>query len=763
MSQSSGANKNPAFRPCRARVERGKRSRNGCSTCLSKKVKCDETRPHCARCVRLHLVCEWPAPRPSLASRRRGFGPIKTRDTGLWSPSSIMPREDDRASIGQTDDALTPVMQTSLPSPSVEDMLRSGYIITGSSGHSMATDENSLFLPPCNNTWQWVSPAVGSSLAETLLSGARTPANDRGSVDDPLNADSFELLRASMMGALLTATDLSFAYSTGANRALGSDDMQAVMFHCKVLAPLRSTRNWSCSAHTIFLNKAYNRDMALHFLLAVAHSELAIHYGQGPQAPQESREHFARGSQLLLQAHNPFASPDHVNMMLSFLYMYMFWMRRGHLDPSKLRDLSRAVLVYVRTCGLDTLCASDEFLSSEGASDGVINVSEQVLLARIITYLYDRDGFCCFFGCGGQFADYMNSIPQKRQRIWLRSRAAFFLPLSEVGYHEAGTEMEDAATLDVYFELLILHHENNSYSKASATQPTAVKSRLQRRLETIHSDQAALFHQVADQTHGSQCTLMTYVTATIFYALQIYFYRARQSSFGTRPIPFELQHALNSLVSAAYYATKAGQVQLLERFQWSLFIAGLEITDPVHQEWVGNTISDPAIREGFDCIRRIKQHSPASITMQKIRSLIDEVSPPTPGSAPHASINLANDMAPFNDYPRYQGVMILPTGKDRRHDKFSALSRLSLAPRVYLVPPQFFVYIKEHPSVPTVYHEQRHKGLSSTTMENNTIHTSGGVEEKKKNQSKMTADKEYGVTETLGSQGEKKLVRKIDL
>ncbi|KAL4990599.1 hypothetical protein BDW68DRAFT_194257 [Aspergillus falconensis] len=624
MGQSSGVSNDPAPRPRRARVERGKRSRNGCSTCLSKKVKCDENRPHCARCVRLHLVCEWPVPKPSLASRRRGFGPIKTRDAGLWSPSSIMPREDDRGSLDQTDEVLTPITQTGLPSPSVEDMLRSADFITGSSGHSMPTDENSLFLSPCDNNLQWVSPAASSSLAETPRSMARTPGNDEGRVDNPLNANSFELLRAPMMGLLLTATDLSFAYTTGESPALGSDDKQAVMFHCKVLAPLKSTRNWSCSAHTLFLNKVYNRNMALHFLLAVAHSELAIHYGQGPQAPKESREHFERGSQLLLQAHNPFACPDHVNMMLSFLYMYMFWMRRDHLDPTKLRDLSRAVLVYVRTYGLDTLCASDEVLYFEGASDGVITVSEQVLLARIITYLYDRDGFCCFFGCGGQFADYMNSIPQKRQRIWLRSRAAFFLPLGEVGYHKAGAEMEDAATLDVYFELIIFHQEINSYSQASAAQAIAMKSKLQRRLEAIYTDQAALFHQVADQTHGSQCTLMTYVTATFFYALQIYFYRARQSSFGTRPIPFELQNALNSLVSAAYYATQAGQVQLLERFQWSLFIAGLEVTDPVYQEWVGNNMSDPAIRKGFDCIQRIKRQSSGGMTMQKIRSLIDE-------------------------------------------------------------------------------------------------------------------------------------------
>lgn len=40
----------------------GPRSRNGCWTCRTKKVKCDEQRPNCHRCTRLRLLCDY-APR----------------------------------------------------------------------------------------------------------------------------------------------------------------------------------------------------------------------------------------------------------------------------------------------------------------------------------------------------------------------------------------------------------------------------------------------------------------------------------------------------------------------------------------------------------------------------------------------------------------------------------------------------------------------------------------------------------------------------
>lgn len=37
----------------------GPRSRKGCWTCRTKKVKCDETRPKCLRCIRLRLYCDY--------------------------------------------------------------------------------------------------------------------------------------------------------------------------------------------------------------------------------------------------------------------------------------------------------------------------------------------------------------------------------------------------------------------------------------------------------------------------------------------------------------------------------------------------------------------------------------------------------------------------------------------------------------------------------------------------------------------------------
>ncbi|KAJ6789436.1 hypothetical protein PWT90_00237 [Aphanocladium album] len=59
---SSASPTPPPTNATRVRVSGGRngpRSRKGCWTCRTKKVKCDETRPKCLRCIRLRLYCDY--------------------------------------------------------------------------------------------------------------------------------------------------------------------------------------------------------------------------------------------------------------------------------------------------------------------------------------------------------------------------------------------------------------------------------------------------------------------------------------------------------------------------------------------------------------------------------------------------------------------------------------------------------------------------------------------------------------------------------
>lgn len=75
-SQASGSQHSDAgsSNPNTGATRRPARSKNGCVTCRSRKVRCDETRPRCSHCFRLNLECRWRPP-ASPAVRRQAHTP----------------------------------------------------------------------------------------------------------------------------------------------------------------------------------------------------------------------------------------------------------------------------------------------------------------------------------------------------------------------------------------------------------------------------------------------------------------------------------------------------------------------------------------------------------------------------------------------------------------------------------------------------------------------------------------------------------------
>ncbi|CAH0025177.1 unnamed protein product [Clonostachys rhizophaga] len=576
----------------RRRVERGPRSRNGCRTCIIKKVKCDEQRPACERCIRLMLSCEWTLSKPSLASRRLGVGPIKRR--GHWKPQEILPKELENGEQ-QIDEIRAHHRHTPshfIDSPPREELSNHDAValVTASNDPSSTDDEVNL---PLFSIDLWRSDQF---LDDSTLH-----------IDPSLLVTNSDLTLFPVLTTdiLFSTTSLSFTSPLDPAPSIGCNDSQAVTFHRTILAPMKSTRVPSLSAHALFLDLAAHNRMALHFLLAFSYSELAIHHGFGHDPPVESYRHFQQGSCLFAQAIGP---SNHVAMMISLLYLYMFWMRRDPLDVAKLRELSNFILIYVKTFRLDDICA-DASNSTQ---------SEPVLISRIMTYIYDRDVFCGFFGSNMAFAGFVSENHEKRGRIWQLSRS----PLSSLNDHESSdfSKNQHSMILDAYFTLITIQHEINCYSQGSETQTLGMKLRIQQRLDQVRQEHSPLFALAAANCAQGASPLMGLVTLTFFHALEIYLYRSRDSALGQVPTPARVQAALSQLVTAAYYSMAAGPVQLLERFQWALLIAGIETQDPVHRDWLSASISDPAIRGVYHAVQAAK--GPTGISMRAIREVV---------------------------------------------------------------------------------------------------------------------------------------------
>lgn len=440
------------------------KSKVGCQTCLTKKVKCDEQRPNCGRCVRLKLECEWASSKPSLASRRRGFGPIKDRCS--WTPPTIVAKE-----IGEhTQNVPEPSSQSEASLDiQLDDALPDPLESPGSdiAGLSLVPAPMVPFAPIADLTNLVLLP-------EDAIDVGQEQQSHQDDIDLSTQLTLFPFPSFSLFSAL---SSISFTLPMDPAPSIGTSDSQAVAFHRTVLAPMKSTQVAAVSSHTLFLDFAIQNRMALHLLLAFSHSELAIHQGFSDRPPLESYLHFQHGSQLFTQQLEYFVQTNHIAMMLSFLYLYMFWMRRHPFDVSRLKELSTSVLVYVRAFTLDELCASD-------APNTV--TSEPAILSRILTYIYDRDVFCGFFGCGEAFAMYVDENHEKRQRIWQLSRLPFSNHQSTMWPGSGqSSESHHRMILDVYFALITLQREINRYSQGSEAQSRSIELGIKRKLDRI--------------------------------------------------------------------------------------------------------------------------------------------------------------------------------------------------------------------------------------------------------------------------------------
>ncbi|KAL4898027.1 hypothetical protein BDV59DRAFT_53918 [Aspergillus ambiguus] len=604
--------------PRRPRTERGKRSKNGCRTCLTKKVKCDERRPVCFRCTRLNLSCEWPVARPSLTQRRRGYGPMKDRP--CWTPRTIRPKHMD----GSVAAIEAHAGRNILGHPSgVADIGQVSNqcqgLHSGNQDTQTTTVQSSKTIEICSSSEGSGSDSYQRVLQTSLQQNDHN--NDDSFTDEDPSVLSEHGLTNNIIG-VMQCTSLLWNWEV-----LERKDMQALSFHRAVFAPLKSTQDASRSAHSVFLHRAFDREMALHFLLAVSHNELAIYTKHQIITPPETRLHYRRGSELLqkqVDMRNT-ESTDHLNMMLSFLYIYLFWMRRNHIDPQKIHQISRTIFNYVQLYTLDTICSLGALLPPiTNLPELARSVSDQILLARILIYLYDRDGLCCFFGCGGALANYVGSMPDKRQALWQISRIPFLWPMDGItSMLHPNMESEHKYILDVYFELIVVHQEINCLSQSKAPDPCGFETKLRQQLEDLGKSAPFLSSLVGDGSHTVPAPLMAYVTTTVFYALQIYLNRSSTSSFGGTPMPRGTQQALTALLAVAYKTIAVGRVQLLERFQWALLIAGIETSDPIHREWVQTNIADPGVKNLLQVILARKSQLGGAISMATIRQLLE--------------------------------------------------------------------------------------------------------------------------------------------
>ncbi|KAM0133529.1 hypothetical protein ACHAO1_006186 [Botrytis cinerea] len=578
------------------------RSKYGCLTCRAKKVKCDELLPLCGRCERLKLNCQQPCSRilPSVRERRRGAGPIKSRNSD-WSPQS-----------------LSPALQLSEEQPQESEALLNHYL-SGYDHGLAAASASSFSVGPPEGASQSQAPIIEAEanmlldpVAEWLLPDPQSLNAYAGTNCSPL---SFEPL---VIAKILSTQERSLENGM----CLNNDEELALTHYRTAFSLSQTTRDPQWSTPTLLLIHALKHsEMLLHLILAVSLHDMPSNPDNVSRLRQNGHRHYEKGTEQLMQALQ-FESPaDHLAILASFYCIYMYMSRSNGTIISKLDRLSLTAIDHLTKHNLIVPIYGQSPSTNQNSTK---NGAERSLIARIIMWLLKMDAQGSFLGCKPNLANHFQTHPDQLLAVKAESRLALQLNWgTEYPISQSIRDIESCLPVDMMSDMLILCCKISDYShKPPYTEEDLRQESLQKEFTALEIRYGAVFYYgSSDMTLQPAMKLNCANSATMFYALRVYFARCKSSSFGAESST-EIKTALSQLLRFAMYVSPTGSQQPVYEFQWSLFIAAIETNDMIHQEWLQGRITDHRLRKALQRISSFKRNNLGTISLSKVRQII---------------------------------------------------------------------------------------------------------------------------------------------
>jgi hypothetical protein len=428
----------------------------GCDTCRSSRVRCDKIRPSCGRCTRLDRSCSWPT---SLQARRRGLGSWRSRE-GSWAPAPILPAPSDSAIYGA-------------PEP--------GYGTTS----TLPTDGDleSYFRSEFSyEYWNGISEELFSS-PENSYHSAST------SLESPsMTFDTFQQFLSS------SAPEISWSPNCGSpflqllpddhiplpnSLVLTRKEHHALKHYQTTFSIYRTTKTPKWSTHTLLLDLSDENSMLMHFILAVSLNDVS--HRQEHDSSQEAQKHFEAGAQGLIETIKKQSTEDHVFVMASFLFLYLYMPKRKSVPRQRIRQLSLTVLEYLKQHKLDSRCLDSAQADTTEDSSGLTSRDRHVL-ARLIIWIYDEDVKCGFQGSGGLLAEYLTAHRERTMAVYEVSRTVLKAHWGSIYPAEQLEDDDDnAMELEFLWALTGLWQEINELSQGVGLDQVEMRHRIETR------------------------------------------------------------------------------------------------------------------------------------------------------------------------------------------------------------------------------------------------------------------------------------------
>ncbi|KAL7914419.1 hypothetical protein GGI35DRAFT_440125 [Trichoderma velutinum] len=625
-----------------------KRSKTGCVQCRLRRIKCDEQYPTCGRCSRVGLACSKPNPRVPLQQRRRGLGSIKCRTS--WAPPTIAPN----AYVGGTslDEAQAQSYQFTSPLSSISaeiplngsvttsNTLQVGIIGLSASDASERRwpplymtdiggpmdDPQNIFAPVMDENWQSVPPTceAAATTGISMLQAFEDDNPDLARKKEIREADTYSKLTVlpTLPHPLLSSPPCIFSWPSAQDfpcmPKLDLGERQALDYYRTIFSPSRALKSFPCSSYSIFLRIAAYHETVLRFILALSLHGLAQITGESTSL--SPRIHLDKGVELLRHslATVPRDNDDCVSILTaSWLFMLFILDCESPLDDHIDRHWLRPELTdFLRTYGFHSRGGDTSIISSIDTGEGS-GQATQSLKAKMICLLVVADIQLDFRTYAGDlaklFCDDMGAIHEiaRQSQDYLQLNYGNEYPVGEALY-----DVEGAGCSRNYVDQHCLYHNINQLF----WEGLGDCDKLKMKLEVLEKECTPLFciaNTPLSNSSADYSRLRFQIDAVIseFYAIRVYIFLCQDH---------ESNEYIKTSVSS-YLQIRHRMLKAAVRYSWfdrSLFIIGVEVSDPIHRDWILEQMVTPELKQRLTIVWAVQQTNKRRLKTHELKDIL---------------------------------------------------------------------------------------------------------------------------------------------
>ncbi len=432
-------------------------------------------------------------------------------------------------------------------------------------------------------------------------------------------------------------------------------EADAIQYYTGAYPTMTISKDVHWSSYRIMLERGSQVPMTMHLLIAASLMDLATSQNYDKAICRAARAHAKSGILLLMSASKSGSGSDPIDVATAFyfLYRYMAVLKDG--DVSEMSKWSASASNYVKENCLGDLCTSTRPTSANSTAKSqarwqALTPAKKAHLARIIVWTFYEDIFATIRGYGGSLALYWCAESQRLREIYQHSGAELESMFGEeYPDREIVDDVQNSPIITFLYDVMGLYAEVNRVARSQPI-PMADKLALEDKIDKFEAvslsrnfivnpllgtdswqRSRSLIRLTAITSHPrSRVMLNADYMVPFYYALRIYSFLCflPEDSLGV-PTPPHIQSCVSSILYLAQRSLSSGIMDPMRaRFQWPLFVAGIETADCIHKEWVQSKLKSERMSLAFQRIVSAQEETATRLPMSAIRQILAGKSTP---------------------------------------------------------------------------------------------------------------------------------------